>query len=108
MGGRVCAGYLSASHGKSTSSVRVVLLNGGLRHSWALGTRHFHGPQVNPRQDFQVNISLFIITQHNVYAWIINKANTRTVLLLKVNHCKLQIADIVVGYGRLVAIVEVD
>ena len=48
--------------------VHVGTNSGGLRHSWALGTRHFRGPQVNPRQDFQVSISLFIFTQHNVYA----------------------------------------
>ena len=46
---------------------RMDVASGGLRHSWALGTRHFRGPRVNPPQDFQVSISLFIFTQHNVH-----------------------------------------
>ena len=40
----------------------VVVGSGGLRHSWALGTRHFRGPQVNPPQDFQVSMSIYIYT----------------------------------------------
>lgn len=62
------------------SGTIIAMVSGGLRHSWALATRLFREPWVNPSQVFQLTchylyLHTFVECEHNVY---MNTSPTRS------------------------------